>query len=259
MLKILISTFIAIFIAFIGLIIEHCFFTKENCPIPFVKASEAGTVEKTRLIEEDIIDDKQPTPLSFKISALYRANGKGTFQHFQEGAVLHSGDHIKLIFTPTKDNIYVYIFMTDSHGGIARLFPSNKFRGAAQANKNPIKKGQNYFVPAATKSFKLDNTIGAETIYFIVTRHADEMLEQQYEKMLLARQEQDIEKITLTQTQLVIEIKNKQRLIEPDLIQDMPNTAPVTFEEQGEIFSVLPQYLKNMCEGCVYQLRFQHR
>jgi len=81
--------------------------------------------------------------------------------------------------------------------------------------------------------------------------------------MLLARQANEIEKITIIQTELFVEIEkktNKQRLITPELVEDTTEkTAPVSFTEKGQSFTVLPQYLKNMCEGCVYKLTFQHR
>ncbi|OAD20376.1 hypothetical protein THIOM_003928, partial [Candidatus Thiomargarita nelsonii] len=163
---------------------------------------------------------------------------------------------------PTQDNVFVYIFMVDSHNNVARLFPTDDFKGAAKLNKNPVKKGVEYFVPAAFRSFKLDDNIGEESLYLIAIRQPDDVLESQYKEMLLAQQAKDFEKITFTQTQLFVEIEmkaKKERLISPELVEDVPQNAPVTFEEQGEAFSVLPQYLKNMCEGCVYQVTFQHR
>jgi hypothetical protein len=130
-----------------------------------------------------------------------------------------------------------YIFLIDSHKNIARLFPTDDFKGAAKANKNPVKKEKQYFVPAASRSFKLDDNTGEETLYLIATRQADAILE----------------------NQIMEEIQNKTHLIKPELIEDFPENTPIIFEEQGQTFSVLPQYLKNMCEGCVYRVRFQHR
>jgi len=217
--EILIGLVIAIVGGAIILFLEYCYFDKENCPF-------------------------QPTPeqpLSFKISYLYRADGQGDFKHFRDGSVLHSGDHLKLIFTPTEDDIYIYIFMVDSHKNIARLFPTDDFKGAAKLNKNPVKKELKYFVPAASRSFKLDDNTGEETLYLIATRQADEILEGQIKN------------------QIMEEIKKKTPLINPELIEDFPENTPIIFEEEGESFSVLLQYLKNMCEGCVYRVSFQHR
>ncbi|OAD23803.1 hypothetical protein THIOM_000352 [Candidatus Thiomargarita nelsonii] len=134
------------------LLLEYCYINKENCPLQPIQEQQ---------------------PLSFKISYWYRADDQGDFKHFGDGSVLHSGDHLKLIFTPTEDNIYIYIFMVDSHNNIARLFPTDDFKGAARANKNPVKKEKQYFVPAASRSFKLDENTGKETLYLIATRQAD--------------------------------------------------------------------------------------
>ncbi len=199
-------------------------------------------------------------PLSFKISYLYRAGGRGAFQHFRDGSRLQSGDSLKLLFTPTQDTVYVYIFMVDSDNNLARLFPTDDFIGAATNNKNPVKKGVEYFVPAADKSFKLDNNTGEETIYFISTRQPDDVLERRYQNILSAQRSQDAKQIAATQTRLLDNIyTDKQRLIQPELIEDVLENAPVTFTDGGQTFSILPHYLKNMCEGCVYQVTFQHR
>jgi hypothetical protein len=38
-----------------------------------------------------------------------------------------------------------------------------------------------------------------------------------------------------------------------------PSRSPIQFQENGQQFSVMPQFLKNMCEGCVYIVNFEHR
>jgi hypothetical protein len=206
----------------------------------FGMAAESDTpVAKKRGVEQTLTSYQSTQRLSFKIGYLYRENGQGDFKHFGDGSVLHSGDHLKLTFTPTANNVYVYIFMVDSHNNVARLFPTDKFKGAAKANKNPVKKGVKYFVPAQSKSFQLDNNTGEESIYLIATRQPDEVLEKP-SKFLLA--------------------KAKRRIIEPELVEDrdVPDNTPIVFIEDGKSFSVLPKYLKNMCEGCVYRVTFQH-
>jgi hypothetical protein len=244
------------------LYIEYCWFDTKICPFQtsVINSNKIVTntpCTKTRLVNQQLVDDCQPlNPLSFKINYLYRDGGKGEFRAFGEGSVLHSGDSLKLLFKPTE-RAYVYIFMVDSHGNIGRLFPTGDFKGASQANRNPVQPGMQYFVPAAHKSFRLDQNTGAESIYFIATRQADEVLEQQSQELFNAQQSQDIETITLIQEQIYIEFK--QRLIEPELVTDVaPEEQPTFFEEAGQRFSVLPAYLNNLCEGCVYRVTFQH-
>ncbi len=261
------------------LYIENCLFDTENCPfhvslltaydkMPNVTVAtitnpvQSSDCTKTRLVDSQLVDDDcQPiNPLHFEINYLYRDGGQGDFRPFGEGSVLHSGDSLKLLFKPTEE-AYVSIFMIDSHGNIGRLFPTADFKGASQVNRNPVQKGMQYFVPAAHKSFRLDRNTGEESIYFIATRQADEVLEQQYQKLFVAQQAKEVETITLIQEKIIVEFekKEKQRLIDPELVTDVESDEqPTSFEEAGQTFSVLPAYLNNLCEGCVYRVTFKH-
>ena len=260
------------------LYIEYCWFDTENCPVhaasltdstsqPLIKTATLTDTKasldcpKTRGVNEQLVEDCEPrASLRFKINYLYRHQGQGDFYTFGEGSVLHSGDSLKLLFKPTEE-AYVSIFMVDSHGNIARLFPTADFRGASQANRNPVQKNREYFVPAPHKSFRLDHNTGEESLYFIATRKPDAVLEQQYHKLSVAQQTQAIETLTIIQEQLIVEFKKneKQRLIEPELATDIASTEqPTSFEEAGQRFSILPSYLNNLCEGCVYRVTFKH-
>jgi hypothetical protein len=267
----------ALVVALLGgtalLYIEYCWFDSENCSFQASRLFDDNTEPKIAMatvnhsvpfsdckkssFDSQGVDDCEPiNPLAFKINYLYQNGGKGDFQPFGEGSVLHSGDSLKLLFKPTEA-VYVYIFRVDSHGNIGRLFPTIDLRGAA--NRNPMQKGLQYFVPAHHKSFRLDRNTGQESLYFIATRQAEAVLEQQYQKLFIAQQEQAVENITLIQEQLLFEFqkKEKQRLIEPKLVTDVAS-EPISFEESGERFSVLPAYLNNLCEGCVYRVTFKH-
>jgi hypothetical protein len=124
--KITTSIIIALFVGIALLYIEYCYFDTENCPVHAATLTDTqASVDcpKTRGVNDELVDDCQPiTPLPFKINYLYRPQGQGDFYPFGDGSVLHSGDSLKLLFTPTED-AYVYIFMVDSHGQIARLLP----------------------------------------------------------------------------------------------------------------------------------------
>jgi len=243
--KIITALFITVLAGTTLLYIEYCWFDTENCPFHDSLLTKSNNTQAT---------------LRFKINYLYREGGQKDFRSFGEGSVLHSGDSLKLLFKPTEA-AYVYIFIVDSHGNIGRLFPTADFKGASQANRNPVQKGVQYFVPAARKSFRLDQNTGEESIYFIATREADEVLEQQYQTLFFAQQAQAVETITLIQEKLIIAFKKKekQRLIEPELVTDVASDEqPTAFEEAGQKFSVLPAYLNNLCEGCIYRVTFKH-
>jgi hypothetical protein len=199
----------------------------------------------------------QPQKYNTEINYVYRVAGKGKPQSFSNDSVLCSGDSYKLIFELTKDS-YVYIFQIDSANKIFRLFPTVDFKNAAKANKNPVRKGVKYFVPAEDKSFKLDQQVGKETIYFVVTQNPDVKLESQYQTMLAQQNTSDIKERDVARQQWDSAMKTKgvEFELEPDVTQ---SPEPVVWNEQGQQFSIMPQYLKNMCEGCVYIVNFEHR
>lgn len=257
------------------LYIQYCWFEVENCSFQalglFDEQMESkiamGSVnfslpssdcKKNWLDSQSVDDCDKIEPLSFKINYLYQKRGQGDFYPFGEGSVLHSGDSLKLLFKPTE-RLYVYIFRVDSLGNISRLFPRDDFKERPEANRNPVQKGVQYFVPATHNSFRLNRNTGQESLYFIATRQADALLEEEYQKWFIAQQEQALESLTLMQEEWLIELKKKEkeRLIEPELVTDIVS-EPISFEENGERFSVWPAYLKNLCEGCVYRVSFKH-
>jgi len=243
--KILLTFLVAVLAGTTLLYIEYCWFG-EGCTVNSVEAKE-----NIRGPDKELVSD---SPI---INYVYRAGGTGTPKLFGEGNVLHSGDAYKILFEPAKDG-YVYIFQMDSAHKLFRLFPTIDFNNAAPNNVNPVKKGQQYFVPSENWSFKLDNTIGEETIYFIVTNQPDPTLENHYQTLLAQQKTRSIQdRFTARQKW---HTAMKSRGPEVELIADMAQTrSPIKFEEQGQQFSVMPQYLKGMCEGCVYIVNFEHR
>ena len=198
--------------------------------------------------------------LSFSINYLYRASGQGNFEPLQEGSVLHSGDHYKIIFTPMED-CYIYIFQIDSAQKIYQLFPMERFGEVIVNNFNPVQTGKTYYLPAESKSYVLDQQIGKETIYFLASRQRDMALEelyQQYQQTLPQRQPpSDVLQAQLEQLDQLLsyamEVKGQARTIAS------AKEVVTTWQEAGQRFSVLQQQLENMCDGCVYVITFEHR
>ncbi len=190
---------------------------------------------------------KSKKPLPVKISYTY-ATGDGKFEPFSEGTVLRSNDRYKLIFEPLE-NSYVYIFQIDSADKIFRLFPTDKFQEADIKNKNPVRGGEKYWVPAEKKSFSLDDQVGEETIYFMITQEPDPMLEEKYRQLAQSSPDE--------RHQIREEWHQAMKWREPK--QEMTKNTQFTWEERGQQFSTTSQYLKNMCDGCVYIVNFQHR
>jgi hypothetical protein len=104
----------------------------------------------------------------------------------------------------------------------------------------------------------LDKTTGKETIYFVATSQPDPTLENHYQTMLAQQKTHNLQEQFTTRQQW--DTTMKSRGPEVELIADMAQSrSPIKFEEQGQQFSVMPQYLKGMCEGCVYIVNFEHR
>jgi polyhydroxyalkanoate synthesis regulator phasin len=180
--------------------------------------------------------------LGFKINFLYRSKGQGDFLPITQGAVLHSGDHYKILIEPMEAS-YVYLFQQDGSGQIVRLFPMKTFAGVTLNNENPMQAQQKYYLPAKTKSFKLDRTLGTETFYFTASRHPDLVLENFYEAIERAR-------------------KNNQPNLSAALQAEFTQT--LNFEPKGPFLDeivddVSHMQVKNFCTGCVNIMSFEHQ
>jgi hypothetical protein len=183
--------------------------------------------------------------LNIDIQYRYRSKGTNEFKTLSDGQALYSGDFYKIVFTPTETT-YVYIFQKGSSGNLYRLFPMKSFHSVSVNQSNPAQAGTTYYIPAADKSFFLDEQIGEETLYFIAARSADRLLEQQYDQVLIARQHSRSAAVTAAPESL----EQNLRMRDPTGIAF--DTA-VT-DEMDDIWQRF-----EICEGCVNILRFRHR
>lgn len=111
--------------------------------------------------------------VGINIKYVYRHEGSDEeFEPLTNNSTLYSGDDYKIIFTPSETS-YVYIFQRDSSEYIYRLFPMKNFKGVSVNSFNPVQSGITYWVPGEDKSFYLDEQIGKETIYFLVTQQPE--------------------------------------------------------------------------------------
>jgi hypothetical protein len=206
---------------------------------------------KTRGPEPQVAND----PLCFQVSYVYRHGGKGPPKPLNEGEVLYSGDYYKIQFTPQEDS-YVYIFQIDSSQAISRLFPMASFKGVAVNHQNPVRAGATYTLPAKDKSFQLDNQRGKETLYFMAFRQPNQDLENQYDALLKARQQNNSVRANQLETQLAQNLKTKGLAA----IVDDPRQAEAKVSwSEGETFSVPAQRLDKLCSDCVSVITFEHR
>ena len=193
--------------------------------------------------------------LSFKVNYVYRPGGQGSLKPLVEGSVLNSGDHYKIQFTP-EENSYVYIFQVDSSKAIFQLFPMSSFGNVRVDNFNPVKAGVTYHLPAKDKSFKLDNSVGSESILFLAFRQRNQALEQQYEALIKARLSQDRTKEDNLQTAIKSNFKTRGLAGIVDDPAKKTATIPWTSTES---FTVPVQQLNNLCADCISMVTFEHR
>lgn len=232
------------------------------------EAEAITTTPKTKAADVAPPSDLQENSqyLLFKINYVYRPGGQGDFKILTSGSTLHSGDHYKIIFTPTTD-CYVYIFQIDSANQIYQLFPMESFRGKTVNNFNPVQANTTYYLPAESRSFVLDTQTGLEKIYFLSSRRRDHELEEQYRQAVAAREQthsddrpqtgDDLEQQMGSIDQLLSSVVKTRGVAQ--IVSDPDETHTNRWQEKGQTFSVLQQRLENMCDGCVYILTFDHQ
>ncbi len=191
----------------------------------------------------------------FELNFVYRTDGRGAPIPLTEGSTLYSGDHYKLMFTPTED-CYVYIFQIDTLDKTQQIFPMEEFGGKRFNNVNPVRADQTYMIPTPDDWFRLDQNTGIERIYFWATRKPDEQLERLLQQ---TKSQSDLNEVTTIQlmeyaNQVLDEgAKGFDAIVAP--------SEPANWHEKGKqrTFSAVQQRLQNMCDGCFYVLTFRHK
>ncbi|GEM_PF-741600 len=195
--------------------------------------------------------------LQFDINYVYRPGGQGELKPLNEGAVLHSGDHYKLVFTP-KQTAFVYIFQRDSANKLQQLFPMQQMGGVVVNNHNPVQAGKTYSIPAADKSFYLDNQTGTETLYFIAAPEQDQELEAQYEALQKAHDKPSMQVASADLTRALTRTRGAAGII-ADPQAKMKHSIQ---GDDGQQFSVQVDEFFGQCEqanGCVQVRTFMHQ
>ncbi len=225
----------------------------------------ALAIEQQRVIQEQPKEQAESnqtdTPLRVEVNYVYRSALGGEFLPLQDGTVLYSGDQYKIIFTPAE-TCSIYLFQRDSSDALVQLFPMQSWGGDTLNNFNPVQAGTTYYIPQQDKSFMLDNRTGAERLYLLVSREPNLALEQLAETHSKSRAKSIILEFSQEDAQKVADLINevstihgRQRLITVPVAQQ----SVVSWQEGGDKFSVLRQQMDNMCDGCVYELSFEHQ
>jgi len=103
----------------------------------------------------------------------------------------------------------------------------------------------------------LNKTTGKETIYFVITNQSDINLEQHYKTMLAKTRSIENRLIARQEWHNTMKLRGP----EIDLVNDITQSEPPRiWQENGQQFSAEKStYLKDMCDGCVYIVEFEHR
>lgn len=101
------------------------------------------------------------------VTAFWRPRSGGEWQTLEGGQELSSADQYVLAVQPRTD-AWCYVFQIDAQGQLFPLFPA--MEGAPFATgSNPVKAGQWNLIPAADQALYLDETLGMEHVYVVVT------------------------------------------------------------------------------------------
>lgn len=90
------------------------------------------------------------------------ANDEYKLIDYEGSSVLKSDDEYRIFMHPMKES-YVYIYQVDSQGKGIWLFPRSEL-----PIKNPLTPND-YWFPSRSRSYRLDENVGTEIIYFVVS------------------------------------------------------------------------------------------
>ncbi len=121
--------------------------------------------------EIERIQEEKDIKLSLDIG-IYYEDGEGKLKYLTEGSVLHSGNGYALYVRPSG-SCYLYIFQLDDLGSSYRLFPNKKYKTGI----NPLKAGEDTWIPNTNQYFVLDEITGKERFYVFASHETITELE----------------------------------------------------------------------------------
>ncbi|MBC8186283.1 OmpA family protein [candidate division KSB1 bacterium] len=129
----------------------------------------------------------------------YQEDGTAELVNYDGSSVLYSDGEYRLYLRPAREK-YVYILQEDSKGNSQWLFPRKDINIS-----NPLKPGE-YFLPGRANVFVLDNTVGTETIYLVVTDEPAKNLEVLLDKNPSAAFKESVFKVVKTRGLKIVKI-----------------------------------------------------
>lgn len=98
-----------------------------------------------------------------------KRGGAAPWGALNSGDTLTSHDNYKIVFRPDH-SCYVYVFQIDSSGHLDWLFPKNS-TSTYSSGMNPIQAGKWHEMPGEGLAFHLDEMLGVEHIYIVMTEN----------------------------------------------------------------------------------------
>ena len=192
-------------------------------------------------------------PFSIQVYGVYRSGGSGALLPITNGTEMNSGDHYKIYFRSNRD-CYAYIYQIDAQGAIFQLFPLHQFDGVALNQANPVVAGVNYMLPNRNRYFYLDDTTGAETLYFATYLHRNEELEAKYAALQQALRSNVGSQISRAEKMLAAYLKGGKVEKEVQMI-----ISPVSWKSEQSPAPVLGYHIQDIGEAGIHTIDFIHR
>jgi hypothetical protein len=116
-----------------------------------------------------------PEPTASVIVAFRRGDDQ-PWQMLKDGQDLSSADQYRVMLRP-QETAHFYLFQFDSRGKLDFIFPKNEANPHSMGS-NPVAPGEWTGVPAEGQAFRLDDNVGIEHLFVVVTQKAWGPLEQ---------------------------------------------------------------------------------
>lgn len=113
-----------------------------------------------------------PPPALELDAGVFYEGGDGRLYPVRDGMVLNSKDNYAVYVKPASD-CHLYVYQVDETGQAVRLFPNPAFRTA----ENPLKAGEERWLPNAREFFFLDEHPGREELLVLAVRKPSPDLE----------------------------------------------------------------------------------
>ncbi len=194
--------------------------------------------------------DAIPYNLGFRWAVFrYTKDNKAELIEYDGSSILKSDDAYRVFLRPARRK-YVYIFQEDSRGKNQWLFPRKDLEYS-----NPLEPGE-YFLPSRSKVFVLDDNVGTESIYLVVTdepaaelealidNDAPNLIAEAVKKTVLTRGLKKIrigppvDSTEVTLNTVVISPQTQELLVSKDLAVPPKNVANI-MAQYSEFFVVL--------------------